>query len=183
MDKRSNIEAIKKAYFELRQTNLNQKTIFYALNLLARLIEKSPKYRDEYKYVMASAFISVHQPKYVNNTLNLESFCNNYGLAEDEINSAVQVFINELDLITFPSNNGEDFFVDKDGVLYSVLQSITKEMFNNAVLSKVVDNADFDLENLIEEVTSYFIDRIRIISYDFSKSSQSLVKTLLKQLM
>jgi len=174
---------IRKGYDELKNHDFNEQTIFTALNLLARFIEKSVKNSDDLNYIYASAYIAAHYPNYVNNTLDMSSFCSRFNLNKDTIEGIIQDFIDELDLIFFPDNNGDTFFIDKEGVLYSIIFSVAKQKFNNAVLSKVLDLSEFDLDELTDELTDYLINTIRILPDNFSKSCNTLIKNILKQFL
>ncbi|MHA1754212.1 MAG: cyclin family protein [Candidatus Odinarchaeia archaeon] len=178
MKKNEVVEYVKKAYNVLNEKNFKKEVLFYALNILARVLELTPKTVYSDNYIVAAIYIATRRPKYHNNVLNLEYFSNIFNISEDEIQTLVDFIIDKLDIIVFPSDKGDIFYLDKEGVEYVLIKAITKSSFNQAIISQVLGIEKFDIDLLADNLSEYLVENLRILPADFHKSCKNLIKIL-----
>ncbi len=178
MEKKIQYEIISQAYNLLTsKSGLNNRIILYSLSLIARIIDEANINIDEV-YFWAAAYIASHKPNHRFYALSLEDYCSNNNLDRIKLERVLQEYTEKLNLIIFPDNSDNVFYLDRDDVVFSVIRASARESLRKAVLKKILGLGELDLNNLAEDVTNYLIDNLKLLPPEFNKSCTKIVKSL-----
>lgn len=176
------MEYIRNAYRNvLCKANLNPKTILLSLNLLARLLELKDIDMGDETNIWAAAYIASHKPNNFKYSKDVDSFCSENNLEKNKLEKYLQNYIDELNLIVFPDNCNNLFYIDREDVLFHIIRSASRYALNEAVLKQVLGLANLKIEELADELTEYFTEKVKVLPSDFSKSCAILIKTFFKE--
>lgn len=181
MERRIHHEIISRAYNLLTlKSGLNNRTVLYSLSLLARLIDASNIDVDEV-YFWAAAYIASHKPNHRSYALNLEDYCASNNLDRERLEKALQEYIEKLDLIIFPDNSDNIFYLDRDDIVFNVIKAAARASLRKAVLKKILGLEELDLNYLADSVTKYLIENLKLLPPEFNKSCSKIVKALFRE--
>lgn len=178
---RESLEVIQRGIAYLKRHDAPPQFLKYAATLLARYLQRARRTVDPYVGAVAALFVASRHPLSYPNPESRENFCRRYHVKPSSMEWYLQLLVETLGLHVLRDDQHFPYFLDPEGVAYSILRSLTKTQTVEHVVDECLGEGEDARpeDRLVESVVDRATGHLNLLPAVFRRALAPLVADLI----
>ncbi len=175
------VSMVKDAHQFLTQNRIDETYQNMALDLIRRYISKEGKPRDADPFFGAALYMVTRHPWSHPNPLTKTEFANRLRMKESSLEWYTDSIAEKLGFIVLHDRNQLPFFVDPQGIIAGVIDSVVKGSVGEGVVRSVVSGIAISPQILADKIVDRLCNVVSIVPSAFEQELHSIVTSVIER--
>ncbi|MBS3794704.1 MAG: hypothetical protein KGY80_07395 [Candidatus Thorarchaeota archaeon] len=170
------VQTIRDANEFFTESRVDERYGNMALDLIRRYVAEEGMPRELDPFFAAALYLVSRHPWSHPNPLTKNEFAGKFRMKESSLEWYTESIVEKLDFIILHDKNHLPFFIDSQGTICSVMDSIVKMSVGEAVVKSIVRGSPVSSHELTERIVDQLCDVVKIIPPAFQHELRSVVR-------